>query len=86
MPLEFAINEKGNVSWFFYCPKKYGDNCIPGAHIQAQNACTQEAKKRGEDRCFVFARKIVIVWDSANVKIPIKITVEQVKENGWYNN
>jgi hypothetical protein len=52
MPLGFAINEKGNVSWYFYCPKKYGDNCMPGAHIQAQNACTQEAKKRGEDRCY----------------------------------
>jgi len=88
MPTGFAINQKGNVTFYFYCPKKYGDNCMPGGHISAQNECTKAAKKRGEDRCYVFARKRVIVWDSANVKIPRKVTVEQVKkifkENGWY--
>ena len=88
MPLGFAINQKGNVSWYFYCPKKFGDNCMPGAHINAQNGCSKEAKRRGEDRCYVFAKKRVIVWDNANVKIPRKVTVEQVKEifkeNGWY--
>ena len=88
MPLGFAINQKGNVSWYFYCPKKFGDNCMPGAHINAQNGCSKEAKRRSEDRCYVFAKKRVIVWDNANVKIPRKVTVEQVKEifkeNGWY--
>jgi len=88
MPLGFAINQKGNVSWYFYCPKKFGDNCMPGAHINAQNGCSKEAKRRSEDRCYVFAKKRVIVWDNANVKIPRKVTVKQVKEifkeNGWY--
>ena len=87
-PLGFAINQKGNNSYYYYCPKKYGDNCIPGAHITAQNDCSKKSKKSGNGRCFVFAKGRVIVWDSANIKIPRKVTVEQVreifKENGWY--
>ena len=87
-PLGFAINQKGNNSYYYYCPKKYGDNCMPGAHITAQNDCSKKSKKSGNGRCFVFAKGRVIVWDSANIKIPRKITVEQVreifKENGWY--
>ena len=89
-PLGFAINQKGNNTFYFYCPKKYGDNCMPGGHIEAQNACTKDSKKRGDDRCFVFAKGRVIVWDSSNVKIPKKVTAEQVKEifveNGWLQN
>jgi len=87
-PLGFAINQEGNQSWYFYCPKKYGDNCMPGAHMQAQNKCTIASKKRGLGRCFVFAKGRVIVWDSANIKIPKRVTVEEIreifKENGWY--
>ena len=87
-PLGFAINQKGNNSYYYYCPKKYGDNCMPGAHITAQNDCSKKSKKSGNGRCFVFAKGRVIVWDSANIKIPRKVTVEQVreifKENGWY--
>ena len=89
-PLGFAINQKGNNTFYYYCPKKYGDNCMPGAHMQAQNKCTTASKKRGDGRCFVFAKGRVIVWDSANIKIPRKVTVEQVREifeeNGWYKN
>ena len=88
MPLGFAINQKGNNTFYYYCPKKYGDNCMPNAHMMAQNKCTNRSKKRGDGRCFVFAKGRKIVWDSANIKIPKKITVEQVreifKENGWY--
>ena len=87
-PLGFAINQKGNNTFYFYCPKKYGDNCMPGAHMQAQNKCTIASKKRGLGRCFVFAKGRVIVWDSANIKIPKRVTVEEIreifKENGWY--
>ena len=87
-PLGFAINQEGTYSHFYYCPKKYGDNCAPGAKIMAQNACTKESEKRGYGRCFVFAKGRVIVWDSANIRIPRKVTLEQVreifKENGWY--
>ena len=87
-PLGFAINQEGNQSLYFYCPKKYGDNCMPGAHMQAQNKCTIASKKRGLGRCFVFAKGRVIVWDSANIKIPKRVTVEEIreifKENGWY--
>jgi hypothetical protein len=85
-PLGFAINQKGNNSHYFYCPKKWGDNCYP-AHIEAQNKCTTKSKKRGDGRCFVFAKGRVIKWDSANIRIPKKVTASQVreifKENGW---
>ena len=87
-PLGFAINQKGNNTYYFYCPKKYGDNCMPGAHMKAQNKCTTASKKRGDGRCFVFAKGRVIVWDDTNIKIPKRITVEKIreifKENGWY--
>ena len=86
-PLGFAINQKGNNTFYYYCPKKYGDNCMPGGHMRAQNDCTKRSKKRGDGRCFVFAKGRKIVWDSANIKIPKRVTVEQVreifKENGW---
>lgn len=86
-PTGFAINQKGNVTFYYYCPKKYGDNCMPGGHIRAQNDCTKRSEKRGLGRCFVFAKGRLIKWDSANVKIPKKVTASQVreifKENGW---
>jgi hypothetical protein len=88
IPTGFAINQKGNRTFYYYCPKKYGDNCMPGGKIRAQNDCSKISKKSGDGRCFVFAKGRVIVWDSANIKIPKKVTVEQVreifKENGWY--
>jgi hypothetical protein len=88
MPIGFAINQKGNNTYYYYCPKKYGDNCMPGGHIKAQSDCTNRSKKRGEDRCFVFAKGRKIVWDSVSIKIPKKPTNEQFKEifakNDWY--
>ena len=88
MPIGFAINQKGNNTFYYYCPKKYGDNCMPGGHIKAQSDCTNRSKKRGEDRCFVFAKGRKIVWDSINYKIKKKPSVMEVKElfakHGWY--
>ena len=88
MPTGFAVNQKGNNSYYYYCPKKYGDNCMPGGHIRAQNDCTKFSKKRGGGRCFVFAKGRVIIWDDTNIKIPKRVTVEEIrkifKENGWY--
>ena len=87
MPTGFAINQKGNNTYYYYCPKKYGDNCMPGGHIRAQADCTKRSKKKGDGRCFVFAKGRKIVWDSANLKIPKRVTPSQVreifKENGW---
>ena len=86
-PLGFAINQKGNNTFFYYCPKKYAGDCMPRAEIDAQNKCTKKSKKRGDGRCFVFAKGRKIVWDSANLKIPKRVTPSQVreifKENGW---
>ena len=88
MPIGFAINQKGNNTFYYYCPKKYGDNCMPGGHIEAQNKCSIRSKKNGQGRCFVFAKGRKIVWDSVNIKIPRKPTNEEFKEifakNGWY--
>ena len=87
-PTGFAINQKGNNTFYYYCPKKYGDNCMPGGHIKAQSDCSNRSKKRGDGRCFVFAKGRVIVWDNKNIKIPKRVTVESIreifKENGWY--
>lgn len=89
MPLGFAINEKGNVSWYFYCPKKYGDNCMTGATLKAQSKCSIASKKKGGERCFVFAKGRVIVWDKKYIKIKRKTSYEEIKkifsENGWYD-
>ena len=88
-PLGFAINQAGNQSWYYYCPKKYGDNCMTGAAMQAQNKCTIASKKKGGERCFVFAKGRTIVWDKKYIKIKRKTTYEEIKkifsENGWYN-
>ena len=87
-PMGFAINQKGNNTFYMYCPKKYGDNCYNDGHIKAQSECTNRSKKKSDGRCFVFAKGRVILWDSVNIKIPRKVTVEQVreifKENDWY--
>ena len=87
-PMGFAINQKGNNTFYMYCPKKYGDNCYNDGHIKAQSKCTNISKKKSDGRCFVFAKGRVILWDSVNIKIPKKVTVEQIreifKENGWY--
>tara|TARA_Y100000748_G_C15223542_1_gene382195 strand:+ start:78 stop:518 length:441 start_codon:yes stop_codon:yes gene_type:complete len=86
-PLGFAINQKGNNTHYYYCPKKWAGNCMPGAEIDAQNKCSRRSKKKGDGRCFVFAKGRKIVWHSANVKIPKKVSPSQVreifKENGW---
>ena len=87
-PLGFAINQEGNTSHFYYCPRKYGDNCMDGAWMDAQNKCTKRSKDRGNGRCFVFAKGRKIVWDSVNIKIPRKPTNDELKDifakNGWY--
>ena len=44
-PTGFAINQKGNNTFYYYCPKKYGDNCMPGGHIKAQSDCSNRSKK-----------------------------------------
>ena len=86
-PEGFAINQKGNNTYYYYCPKKYGDNCMPGSTIQAQSKCSVASKKRGDGRCFVFAKGRVIVWDNKNIRIKRKVTVEEIKaiftNNGW---
>ena len=88
-PLAFAINQAGNQSWYFYCPKKYGDNCMPGSAIKAQNKCTIASRKRGGERCFVFTKGRFIVWDDKNIKIKRKTSYDEIKkifkENGWYD-
>ena len=86
-PEGFAINQAGTVAQFFYCPR--GSECTATGTIDAQNACTKNSKKQGGERCFVFAKRRVIVWDGTYIKIPKKITKDQINEifakNGWYS-
>jgi hypothetical protein len=86
-PLAFAINEKGNYSYYFYCPMKFGDNCYP-SHMEAMNRCSKASKSRGTGRCYVFAKARKIVWDSKNIKLRRKFDEQGIRkifqENNWY--
>ena len=88
MPIGFAINQKGNNTFYYYCPKKYGDNCMTGGEIKAQNACSNKSKKKNQGRCFVFSKGRHIVWDGTYLKIKQKPTVQSIKDlfikQGWY--
>lgn len=86
-PLAFAINEKGNYSFYYYCPMKFGDNCYP-SHMEAMNNCTKASKARGNGRCYVFAKTRKIVWDSKNIRLKRKFDEQTIRrifqENNWY--
>ena len=41
-------------------------------YIKAQNECKKEAS--GSERCFIFAKKRKIVWNSINYKFPKDIS------------
>ena len=88
MPIGFAINQKGNSTYYYYCPKKFGDNCMPGGSIKAQSACTIQSKKNGQGRCFVFAKGRTIIWNGIYYKIKRKPLIKDIKalfaKNGWY--
>jgi hypothetical protein len=88
MPIGFAINQKGNNTFYMYCPKKYGDNCMPGGHMTAQSRCTTNSKKKSDGRCFVFAKKRHIVWDGIYLKIKKNPSKDEIRKifakYGWY--
>ena len=59
-PLGFAINQKGNNTFYYYCPKKYAGDCMPRAEIDAQNKCTflqKEEKLFGIVQMLKFQKK-----------------------------
>ena len=89
MPIGFAINQKGNNTYYIYCPKKFGDNCMPGGHMTAQSRCTINSKKRGNVEMTLFLQKVELYFGIVLIlKLARKVTAEQVreifKENGWY--
>ena len=56
---------------------------------KAQNACKNNAKKAGSsERCFIFAIKRKIVWDSTNYKFSKELSTDivknKLKELGFY--
>lgn len=86
-PLAFAINTSGNYSFYYYCPMKWAGSCYPG-DMAAMRECTKISKKRGSGRCYVFAKKRKIVWDSKNIKLRAKFDEDAIrrvfKENNWF--
>ena len=93
-PMVFAITQSGKYSAYYYCPKEYvvkSGGCTPVGTVigPAQNACKKYVKESGSsERCFIFAKKRKIVWDSMNYKFPKKLSTDIVKkkliELGFY--
>ena len=93
-PMVFAISQSGKYSSYYYCPKEYvvkSGGCTPVGTVigPAQNDCKKYAKKDGSsERCFIFAKKRKIVWDSINYKFPKELSTDFVKkklnELGFY--
>ena len=92
-PSVFAVSPSGKHSFYYYCPKKYmaSGGCMHVGTVigKAQNACKKKAKKSGSsERCFIFAKKRKIVWDSINYKFPKTLSTEfvkdKLKELGFY--
>ena len=90
-PMVFAVSPSGRNSYYFYCPKQYivqYGGCMPVGTVigKAQSEC----KKRsgGSERCFIFAKKRKIVWDSIDYRFPKKLSTEfvinKLKELGFY--
>ena len=65
-PHFFAINNEGTASFYYFCPSKYSGRCDPRGWIDAVRECKKYSKNRGGGKCFVFANKRKIVWDSKN--------------------
>ena len=90
-PMAFAVSPSGKYSYYYYCPKQYivqYGGCMPLGTVigKAQNACKKEAG--GSERCFIFAKKRKIVWNSINYKFPKELSTEfvknKLKEIGFY--
>jgi len=87
----FAVSPSGKNSYYYYCPKQYivqYGGCMPLGTVigKAQNQCKKKAG--GSERCFIFAKKRKIVWNSINYKFPKELSTEfvknKLKELGFY--
>ena len=87
-PLSFAINPEGKVSYYYYCPLKFGSGACKSADTEAVSACSKRSKARGYGRCKLFARGYKVVWGGANIKFSRKFDEQVVRtifqQNGWY--
>jgi len=90
-PMVFAVSPSGKNSYYYYCPKQYivqYGGCMPLGTVigKAQNQCKKKAG--GSERCFIFAKKRKIVWNSINYKFPKELSTEfvknKLKELGFY--
>ena len=82
-PIIFAVTPSGAYSSYYFCPAKYNGMCYPAntAIGDAQNDCKKYAKKNGSsERCYIFAIKYKIVWNSINYKIPKKSNFEEIEK------
>ena len=83
-PMLMTISKDGKSSHYYYCP--YVQGCETGNYVfKSIKKCE---KRSNGSPCFVFAKGRVIVWDDTNIRIPRRVTVEEIrkifKENGWY--
>ena len=87
-PLSFAINPEGTVSYWYYCPLKFGSGACKSADTEAVSACSKRSKAQGYGRCRLFARGYKVVWGGANIKFSRKFDEQVIRtvfqQNGWY--
>ena len=93
-PQVFAVSPSGKHSFYYYCPKEYivkygGCGHLGTVIFKAQNKCKEYAEEDGSsERCFIFAKRRKIVWNSINYKFPKTLSTDVVKnklkELGFY--
>jgi hypothetical protein len=86
-PQYFATNNEGTVSYYYFCPLKYSNNCKDDDWIKVRRECSKRSKDFGGKKCSIFANKRKIVWNSINYKFAKKPSREEVikalKEYGF---
>ena len=70
------------------CMAEYGaDGCVKNPLLGKKN-CLKDVKEylKTNEKCFLFAKQRIIVWNGNKIRIPRKATSEEIDEVLKYNN
>lgn len=84
----FFVSESGKGFGYSYCPQAYGaDGCVKNPLLGKKN-CLKDVKEylKTNEKCFLFAKQRIIVWNGNKIRIPRKATSEEIDEVLKYNN
>ena len=84
----FFVSESGNGFGYSYCPQAYGaDGCVRNPLLGKKN-CRKDVKEylKTNEKCYLFAKQRVIVWNGNKIRIPRKATSKEIDEILKYNN